>query len=224
MRTHGSTRSSLAFAMVYEKALNIYTDGSSYSRPRRGGIGIRFVTINEFGNEMIEDHALPGHEGATNNEMELLAGIRALEMAADHEKLHSVERVVIFTDSLYVSDNVDRAKFQWSRQKWLNRGGRPIENATLWKDLVHGIKKLSKRVDIEWIKGHSKDPHNKAVDKLAKQSAKGVLTPPLKVPRKSSSTSTKFVGRRIWRPRRLDLCRRGASRRASLRSPCQRAN
>ena len=131
--------------MVYEKTLNIYTDGSSYSRPRRGGIGIRFVTIKELGNEVIEDHALPGHEGATNNEMELLAGIRALEMAAVHEKLHSVERVVIFTGSLYVSDNVDRAKFQWSRQKWLNRDGQPIENATL----LNGIKKLSKRVDIE---------------------------------------------------------------------------
>ena len=203
----GSTRSNLAFAMVYETALNIYTDGSSYPRPRRGGIGIRFVTINELGNEVIEDHALPGHEGATNNEMELLACIRALEMAADHEKLHAVERVVIFTDSLYVSDNVDRAKFQWSRQKWLNRDGRPIENATLWKDLVHGIKKLSKRVDIEWVKGHSKDAHNKAVDKLAKQSAEGVLTPPLKVAtvRRKRSAQTVQIGGVLMRGQTLAI-------------------
>lgn len=109
----------------------------------------RFVTINELGDEVIEDHPLLGHVGATNNEMELLACIRALQIAADHKKLHAVERVVIFTDSLCVSENVDRAKFQWSRQKCLNSYGRPIENATLWTDLVRDIKKLPKRVDIE---------------------------------------------------------------------------
>jgi ribonuclease HI len=193
--------------MVYEKTLNIYTDGSSYSRPRRGGIGVRFVTINELGNEVIEDHALLGYGGATNNEMELLACVRALEIAANHEKLHAVERVVIFTDSLYVSDNVDRAKFQWLRQKWLNRDGRPIENAALWKDLVRGIKKLSKRVDIEWVKGHAKDAHNKAVDKLAKQSAKGVLTPPLKVAtvRRKRSTQTVQIGSVLMRGQTLAI-------------------
>jgi hypothetical protein len=55
------------------------------------------------------------------------------------------------------------------------------KNATLWKDLVRAIKKSPRRVDFEWVKGHSKDVHNKAVDKLAKSSAKGVLQRPLKV-------------------------------------------
>ena len=193
--------------MVHEKTLNIYTDGSSYSRPRRGGIAIRFVTIDEFGNEVIEDHPLLGHEGATNNEMELLACIRALEIAADHKRLHEVERLVIFTDSLYVSENVDRAKFQWSRQKWLNRDGRPIENAALWKELVRRIKKTSKRVDFEWVKGHSKDTHNKAVDKLAKQSAKGVLSPRLKAAtvRRKRSTQTVQIGSVLMRGQTLAI-------------------
>jgi hypothetical protein len=54
--------------MVYEKALNIYTDGSSLpAAPRRGGIGILFVTINESGDEVAENIELPGHAGATNN-------------------------------------------------------------------------------------------------------------------------------------------------------------
>lgn len=69
--------------MVYENALNIYTDGSSYSRPRRGGIGIRYITIDEFGNEEIDDHAPPGYKEATNNEMELMACIKALEGACN---------------------------------------------------------------------------------------------------------------------------------------------
>jgi hypothetical protein len=66
------------------------------------------------------------------------------------------------------------------------------ENAALWKDLVH-CKKLSKRIDIEWVKGHSKDAHNKAVDKLAKQSAKGVLSSPLKVTTVRRKRSTRMV-------------------------------
>jgi ribonuclease HI len=176
--------------MVYENALNIYTDGSSFSHPRRGGMAIRFVWIDEAGDEVIEDEEIAGHEQATNNEMELTACVEALERAARHRIIHSVARVVIFTDSLYVAENVPRAKFQWSKQKWLNRNGRPIENASIWKDLVRAIQKLHKPVDFEWVKGHAKDGHNKAVDRLAKKSAKGVLNRPLKlstVRRKQSS-------------------------------------
>jgi ribonuclease HI len=182
--------------MAYEKVLNIYTDGSSYSRPRRGGIGIRFVTIDEQGNEVVQEEVVSGHKEATNNEMELLASIKGLELAEEHPQLKTLERIVVFTDSLYVKENVPRAIFQWPRQKWLSREGRPIENATLWKELVRLIKRIPKRVDFEWVKGHSKDAHNKAVDKLAKQSAKGVLNPPLKVAtvRRKRTTQTAQVG------------------------------
>lgn len=167
--------------MVYENALNIYADGSSYSQPRRGGIGIRYVTIDEAGNEVAQNAELAGHEGATNNEMELLACIKALEGATDHPSYHAVGRVYVFTDSMYVKSNVNRAKFEWPKLRWRNRDGRPIENAELWKDLVRILRRISKRVEFEWVKGHAKDAHNKAVDKLAKQSAKGVLKKPLKV-------------------------------------------
>lgn len=181
---------------MYENALNIFTDGSSYQRPRRGGIALRVVTIDANGSEIVEEDLLPGHREATNNEMELLACIKALERAEAHDRLGSVQRVVIFTDSLYVKENVPRAMFQWSRQKWLNRQGRPIENAALWKDLLRRMKRVPKRVDFEWIKGHAKSIHNKAVDKLAKQSAKGVLGAPLKVAtiRRKKTTQTVQVG------------------------------
>ena len=170
--------------MVYENALNIYTDGSSFSRPRRGGIGIRYVTIDDAGNEVVQNEEVPGHEGATNNQMELLACIKALEDASKHPDFEAVDRIYVFTDSMYVTDNLNRAKFQWSKSRWHNRDGKPVENAELWKRLIRVLQKLqkiSKRVDFEWVKGHAKDPHNKAVDKLAKQSAKGVLNRPLEV-------------------------------------------
>ncbi len=167
--------------MVYENALNIYTDGSSLPHPRRGGIGIRYVTIDASGHEVTQDETLPGYKDATNNEMELMACIKALEGTREHEKIDFVERVYIFTDSMYVRDNLKRAMYDWPRQRWLNRDGRPVENAGLWKDLVKQMQKVPRRVEFRWVKGHSRDPHNKAVDKLAKQSAKGILNPAVKV-------------------------------------------
>jgi ribonuclease HI len=167
--------------MVYDKALNIYADGSSYSHPRRGGMGVRYVTINSEGDEVVQSEDIPGHEGATNNEMELLACIKGLKGAIDHPSLAEVERVYVFSDSMYVTSNVTRAKFEWSRHRWLNRDGKPVENADLWKELVRVLRNFPKRVDFEWVQGHAKDLHNKAVDKLAKQSAKGVLNRPLKI-------------------------------------------
>ncbi len=59
--------------MIIENAINIYTDGSSFSRPRLGGIGIRLVIINSLGQEEVEDISLAGYAAATNNQMELYA-------------------------------------------------------------------------------------------------------------------------------------------------------
>jgi ribonuclease HI len=97
--------------MVYETALNIYTDGSSLPAPRRGGIGILLITVNAEGHEVVEPVDAQGYAGATNNEMELLACITGLHHAADHPRIDEFELVVIFTDSLYVKENVPRALF-----------------------------------------------------------------------------------------------------------------
>lgn len=118
---------------------------------------IRFVWINDAGDEVVEDEDVTGHEQATNNKMEFSACVEALERAARHHKIDDVRRVVIFTDSRYVADNLSRAKFQWSTHRWSNQHGRPVENAALWKDLVRAIRRLRKPVDFEWVKGHAKD-------------------------------------------------------------------
>lgn len=166
--------------MVREKFLTVYTDGSSIQSPRRGGIGIRYITIDADGNEVAENDEVLGYEGATNNQMELLACIKGVEGALDHPSIDTVDGICIATDSRYVTDNVDRAKFTWCKSRWCNRDGRPIENADLWKRLVRLLQRSRKPVLFEWVKGHSKDQHNKAVDKLAKQSAKGFLQRPLR--------------------------------------------
>jgi ribonuclease HI len=178
-----------------ETALNIYTDGSSYSHPRRGGVGIRFVTVDDSGEEQVFDYTPVGYSGATNQQMEIQACIEALVVATSKNSpvaAANYRKVVIYTDSMYVVDNFDRAKFDWSKTKWTTRSGTPVANAQLWKELIKMVQRVGKRVEIKWVKGHKRSTHNRAVDKLAKQSAgqpSGRRVSNVKVRRKKSPRS-----------------------------------
>jgi ribonuclease HI len=166
--------------MVYENALNIYAAGSSYSHPRRGGIGIRYVTVDASGNEVIQDAEFPGYHGATTDHMLLLACIEALEGASDRPDFDAADRICVFTDSSYVTSNIHRAKFEWPKSGWRNRDGRPVEYVDLWKRLIGLLRKTRKRVDFEWVQDDAKDRHVKSVQELAKRSAKCALRKPIR--------------------------------------------
>jgi ribonuclease HI len=175
-----------------ENALNIFTDGSSRGSPRAGGIGVRFVLIDSSGEEQVQDLEFAGYKNATNNQMELHAVIVALKEAMKLDLPPNVAQVVIHSDSLYIVDNYKKAMFEWPRTRWLTRLGRPVLNANLWKDLVRYIQKMGMRVEIKWVKGHSKSEHNKAVDRLARASAMRPYNRPLthvNVRRKKTSRS-----------------------------------
>lgn len=168
--------------MIDDDALTIYTDGSSRGRPRAGGIGYRFVYNNEAGQEKTEDFCPLGYKGATNNEMELKACVEALKEAASHPRIGKFSKVVINTDSQYVSENIDKAKFVWPKTRWLRSAGAPVLNVELWKAFVREIRRLYPLgVEVRWVRGHSGDRHNDAADELAEKSAKGVLLDPLTV-------------------------------------------
>ncbi len=181
--------------MLFRKHfLYIYTDGSSFSNPRKGGLGILYVYLDELENERCIFLDESGYKGATNNQMELMAVIEGLKKIEKQNIPISYNSIEVRTDSRYVVDNKNNAIYSWSKNGWLNKAGKPIENAQLWKELIKSIKAANCRVDIKWVKGHSKDPNNKMVDKLAKQSAKGFLNPPLtqiKLRRKNSTKPTK---------------------------------
>lgn len=159
---------------IDDEALTIYTDGSSYQRPRRGGIGIVFVTVDEAGHERIYEYPLPGYAGATNNQMELQACIEALKAIVTRRvplDPSAYKKIVVRTDSLYVADNIYSARYVWPVNRWMTRDGNPVLNAQLWKELSRMAHRAHRRVEFEWVKGHKRDPHNRAADKLAKQSA-----------------------------------------------------
>lgn len=155
--------------------LIVYTDGSCYSKGRRGGAGFLFVTYDAHGNESVEEFALQGYKSSTNNQMELYACVNALAQVVKDDWPTKVRKILIRTDSMYVVNSHKLALYEWGKNKWRNRQGRPVEHAALWKDFVRLLMKCGGRVTLKWVKGHSKDRHNRSADKIAKGSAKGVL-------------------------------------------------
>jgi ribonuclease HI len=186
--------------MLHEDALNIYTDGSMFSKPRTGGIGIVFVIIDDAGDaQVVREFDRPGYEQSTNQEMELEACIVALEEALGDHAFARYSKIEIFTDSKYVEGNQTNLKFVWPKTQWKNRTtGRPILHVPQWKQLLNLLLRAQrerKRVNFNWVKGHKGNPYNKAADKAAKRSAKNPLNKPLStvsVRRKKSTKKTEI--------------------------------
>lgn len=163
-----------------ETALNIYTDGSSLSSPRVGGVGYTLIAVDDLGDEVVYDDYLPSVKGATANQMELQACIAALQTTTKHPpadlptvfELARFSKIVIRTDSMYVEGNFNNAKWTWPKNRWRTKDGAPVQNSDLWKELIRVVKKTGLRVDVKWVKGHKKDAHNIRVDKLAGKSAR----------------------------------------------------
>lgn len=159
--------------------LEISVDGSSRSKPRRGGIGFRF-NFPESCNEKPGKFSPPGYLGATNNQMELSACISAIKMARRFLKKNKCfKKIIIYTDSKYVSENYRKAMFAWSQNKWLTSGGAPVANYKLWKELMSNMRNICMIVEIKRIKGHSGDEGNEIADKLAKKSAERAINSPI---------------------------------------------
>lgn len=168
--------------MVFrEGVLYIYADGSSLGSPRRGGFGVRLIFVDQEGIEQVEDLQFTGYMGATIGKMEIMACAVGLEEAIDRGLAIGRTRIIIRTDSIYVVENVGKAKFEWPKNRWHRRGGAPVLNSEEWKRLTRAMQKASTRVDIDWVRGHSKDEHNRAVDRLARQAAGMPYNRPLSV-------------------------------------------
>jgi ribonuclease HI len=156
------------------KILTIYADGSTTSA-NNGGVGIRVISIDMDGDEVVYDSYSAGYPNANSGQMEIIACATSLEEVIRLQLTASLAKVIIFTDSKYVFENYKTAMFEWSVNKWLRKTGRPVQDAHLWKELVKQIQKLNKDhiyVEIKWIKGHEKNKHNKYVDEMAKKASK----------------------------------------------------
>ncbi|GAA1760656.1 ribonuclease HI [Luedemannella helvata] len=139
-----------------EKVVEIHTDGACSGNPGPGGWG----AVLRYGDRVKELHG--GDPGpTTNNRMELMAAIEALE------HLTRPATVRLHTDSVYVRSGITQWLAGWQRNGWRTASKQEVKNADLWRRL----SKACERHEIEWlwVKGHAGDPGNERADALANQ-------------------------------------------------------
>ena len=136
-----------------------YTDGACSGNPGPGGWGVLFLARD--GDNVLKERELQGGaENTTNNQMELMAAISALET------LEKPSAITIVTDSSYVKDGITSWIFNWKKNGWKNASKKPVKNAELWQRLDEATKRH--QITWEWIKGHAGHAENERADELAR--------------------------------------------------------
>ena len=143
--------------MTDRKAVQIHTDGACLGNPGPGG----WAGLLRW--RGIEREVAGGEPDTTNNRMELMAAIAALEA------LKEACDATLHTDSQYVRQGITEWMPNWIRRGWKTAGGDPVKNRDLWERL-HAANAKHK-VDWRWVKGHAGDPDNERVDQLARAAA-----------------------------------------------------
>ncbi|MCY4302520.1 MAG: ribonuclease HI [Aestuariivita sp.] len=136
-----------------------YTDGACSGNPGCGGWGV--VLLAQDGNTLIKEREISG--GAphtTNNRMELLAAITALEA------LSKPVQITVYTDSTYVKNGVNSWMQKWKANGWKTATKSPVKNQDLWKRL--DVARTKHKVTWKWIKGHAGHSGNERADRLAR--------------------------------------------------------
>ncbi|ETA50453.1 ribonuclease HI [Ponticoccus alexandrii] len=137
-----------------------YTDGACSGNPGPGGWGVLLRAMD--GDTVVKERTLSGGEGqTTNNRMELLAAIHALE------SLSRASRITVVTDSAYVKNGVTGWIHGWKRNGWKTAAKKPVKNAELWQRL--DAAQARHTVTWEWVKGHAGHPENERADELARE-------------------------------------------------------
>ncbi|MGP1274979.1 MAG: ribonuclease HI [Caulobacterales bacterium] len=134
--------------------ITIHTDGACSGNPGPGGWG---ALLEWKGHEK---ELFGGEAETTNNRMELMAAIQALNA------LKRPSDVRLVTDSVYVRDGVTKWIHGWKRNGWKTAAKKPVKNAELWQALDEAARRH--RVEWVWVKGHNGDPGNERADALAR--------------------------------------------------------
>ncbi len=151
--------------MTSENKVTIHTDGSCLGNPGPGG----WCAILDWNGQ--EKTLVGGHSHTTNNRMELLAVIRALET------LNRPCVVNIYTDSQYVLNAMEKGWLEgWKKKGWKTAAKKPVKNQDLWTQLSKLLEEH--KAKFHWVRGHSGHPENERCDALANaQAGLGELPP-----------------------------------------------
>jgi ribonuclease HI len=137
------------------KIVDIFTDGACSGNPGPGGWGalLRY--------DSVEKELCGGESATTNNRMEMMAAIVALET------LKRPMKARIHTDSTYLRDGITKWIHDWKKRNWRTADKKPVKNVDLWQRLESALE----RHDVEWfwVRGHAGHPENERADALARQ-------------------------------------------------------
>ncbi|MEU5694463.1 ribonuclease HI [Actinosynnema sp. NPDC020468] len=145
-----------------ELVVEIYTDGACSGNPGPGGWG----AVLRYGRHERELHG-GEPDTTTNNRMELMAPIRALET------LTRPSVVRIYTDSSYVKDGITSWVPKWRANGWQTAAKKPVKNVDLWQRLTEATAPHT--VTWHWVKGHAGHPDNERADQLAVQGVREAM-------------------------------------------------
>jgi ribonuclease HI len=142
------------------RRVEAFTDGSCLGNPGPGGWGV-LLRYGEREREMSG-----GEEETTNNRMELMAAIQALET------LTRPVAVDLYTDSTYVRDGIEKWIHGWKKNGWKTAAKKPVKNVELWQRLDAAFGRH--QVIFHWVKGHAGHAENERADQLAQAAARAV--------------------------------------------------
>ena len=144
------------------KKINIYTDGACSGNPGPGG----WAAVLLYGDRKKEISG--GERDTTNNRMEMMAVISALET------LKEACEVDLYTDSQYIVNAIEQGwVYAWKKKGWIKSNKEPAKNPDLWEHLLKLLK--HHKVKFHWIKGHADNPYNNRCDELAVAESKKFL-------------------------------------------------
>jgi len=143
--------------------VTIFTDGACSGNPGPGGWGALMIHGEH------ERELTGGEPATTNNRMELMAAIKALEA------LKRPSLVDLHTDSRYLVDGIGNWIHGWKKRAWRAADGKPVKNVDLWQALDE-VRSLH-QVTFHWVKGHNGHDQNERADALARQGMAPFLTP-----------------------------------------------
>ncbi len=135
--------------------VDIFTDGACSGNPGPGGWG----ALLRYGDT--EKELFGGEDATTNNRMELMAAIKAIEA------LKRPARVRLHTDSTYLKDGITRWIAGWKSNGWKTSAKKPVRNVDLWKRL--DALAAGHEIEWRWVKGHAGHPDNERADGLARK-------------------------------------------------------
>lgn len=140
--------------------VHAFTDGACSGNPGPGGWGV----VLRYGEH--EKELFGGEKQTTNNRMELMAAISALET------LSRPSEVVVTTDSTYVLKGITEWVRGWKARGWKTANKQPVKNVDLWQRLDEAVQRHDVRW--EWVKGHNGHPENERADELARRGIEAV--------------------------------------------------